>query len=72
MYFDEFNYIRNINGLTGRDIGGCALAVYGSRTSVIIYNALKKNLEEWTLRFNEQDENIVHWERTNSNMKVAN
>lgn len=47
------------------------MAVYGSRTSLIIYNALQKHLEEWTLRFNEEDENIVFWEKTNEKMKVA-
>lgn len=49
-------FFRNISGMTGRDIVGGALAVYGSRTSVVIYNAIKEELEEWTLRFEENDE----------------
>jgi sedoheptulose-bisphosphatase len=30
---------KDINGLTGRDLVGAALAVYGSRTTIILYNA---------------------------------
>lgn len=56
--------------MTGRDIVGGALAVYGSRTSVIIYNQIKKQLEEWTLRFDE-NENNDHWEKTKENIKIA-
>lgn len=55
--------------MTGRDIVGGALAVYGSRTSIIIYNAVSKTLEEWTLRFEENDQ--TYWEKTKENMKIA-
>ena len=30
---------KDINGLTGRNLEGAALAVYGSRTTIILYNA---------------------------------
>jgi len=29
---------KDINGQTGRDLAGSALAVYGSRTTIILYN----------------------------------
>ena len=29
---------KDINGLTGRDLVGAALSVYGSRTTIILYN----------------------------------
>lgn len=28
----------DINGLTGRELQGAALAVYGSRTTIVLYN----------------------------------
>lgn len=49
-------------------VGG-ALAVYGSRTSIIIYNSIKKQLEEWTLRFEEDDSPV--WEKTKENIRLA-
>jgi len=48
---------------------GAALAVYGSRTSIIIYNSISKTLEEWTLRFDDKEE--TYWERTRENIRVA-
>ena len=29
---------KDINGKTGRDLAGAALSVYGSRTTIILYN----------------------------------
>lgn len=55
--------------MTGRDIVGGALAVYGSRTSIIIYNSLSSTLEEWTLRVTEDDEN-EYWEKTKENIRI--
>lgn len=55
--------------MTGRDLVSGALAVYGSRTSIIIFNAVKKILEEWTLRFEEDDK--VVWEKTKEKIKLA-
>lgn len=40
---------RDINGSTGRDLVGAACAVYGSRTSMILYNAQTQKVEELTL-----------------------
>jgi len=40
---------KEIDGLTGRDLVGAALAVYGSRTTIVLYNAQSKKVEELTL-----------------------
>ena len=39
----------DLNGLTGRELVGAALAVYGSRTTIILYNTQNKKVEELTL-----------------------
>lgn len=39
----------NINDCTGRDLVGAALSIYGSRTSILLYNAHSKLVEELTL-----------------------
>ena len=39
----------DLNGLTGRDLVGSALAVYGSRTTIILYNTQSGRVEELTL-----------------------
>lgn len=44
--------------MTGRDMLGAGIAIYGSRTSAIIYNTLKKSLEEWTLRILEDNHGV--------------
>ncbi len=33
---------------------GAALAIYGSRTSIIVYNTNKEQLQEYTLMLNEE------------------
>ena len=38
-----------LNGCTGRDLKGAALAIYGSRTTMLIYNVHSKQVEELTL-----------------------
>jgi len=40
-----------------------ALAVYGSRTSIIFFNTLTSQVEEYTLRVND-DETMYKWEKT--------
>lgn len=40
---------KDINGLTGRDLVGAALAVYGSRTTIVLYNTQNQKVEELTL-----------------------
>jgi fructose-1,6-bisphosphatase len=45
-----------------------ALAVYGSRTSVIIYNSTEKLVQEYTLRVHEDFE---EWEKTKEKIKIA-
>jgi len=39
----------DLNKMTGRDIIGGALALYGSRTNCLIYNAVKDCVDEVTL-----------------------
>jgi hypothetical protein len=46
------------------------LAVYGSRTSIIVFNDISKTLEEWTLRVNEDTEEET-WEKTKENIRVS-
>ena len=48
--------------MTGRDMVGAALGVYGPRTTLIVYNTNKKVIEEWTLREDEKNEQI--WVKT--------
>jgi sedoheptulose-bisphosphatase len=38
-----------MNGCTGREIVGAALATYGSRTCVLVYNELENRVDELTL-----------------------
>src|SRR5437667_5453829 len=38
-----------LDGLTGRDLIGAALAIYGSRTTILTFNAHNKQVEELTL-----------------------
>ena len=38
-----------LNGLTGRNMVGSALAVYGSRTTIVLYNTQSGRVEELTL-----------------------
>jgi len=40
---------KDVNGLTGRDVVGSAVAIYGSRTTLILYNTQNKKVEELTL-----------------------
>eukprot|EP00347_Sterkiella_histriomuscorum_P016003 403354871 len=38
-----------VTGCTGRDLAGAALAIYGSRTTLLLYNSHSKVVEELTL-----------------------
>jgi fructose-1,6-bisphosphatase len=38
-----------VNGSTGRDLVGASLSIYGSRTTIILYNSHSKQVEELTL-----------------------
>jgi sedoheptulose-bisphosphatase len=40
---------KSINGCTGKDLVGAACTVYGSRTSVVLFNTQSKKVEEMTL-----------------------
>lgn len=40
---------QDINGCTGRDLMGAALSIYGSRTTMLLYNTHSKQVEELTL-----------------------
>lgn len=39
----------DVEGLTGRKLVGAALAIYGTRTTILIYNAQSGHVEELTL-----------------------
>lgn len=59
---------KNIEGLTGRDLVGAALSVYGSRTTIVLYNAQSKRVEELTLlRMGTHERWIV----TNPDLKIG-
>ena len=57
-----------MNGRTGREIVGAALAIYGSRTSVLIYNDLKNQVDELTLQKTDSGDYI--WVETKSDIKI--
>ena len=40
---------RELNGCTGRDLVGASLSIYGSRTTMLVYNPLSNEVEELTL-----------------------
>ena len=40
----------SLNGYTGKDIVGSALATYGSRTSIVVYNSLFDRVDELSLQ----------------------
>ena len=39
----------DIIGCTGKEVVGAALSIYGSRTSILIYNTYSRHVEELTL-----------------------
>lgn len=57
-----------MQGMTGRDMVGAALAVYGSRTTIIVFNAKVKKIQEFTLR--EDENGSMYWELTKKNIKL--
>jgi fructose-1,6-bisphosphatase len=58
---------KDINGLTGRELVGAALSVYGSRTTIVLYNAQSKKVEELTLLTMGKHE---RWIVTNPDLKI--
>lgn len=40
---------KNINGTLGKDLVGAAISIYGSRTTVVLYNSQSQKVEELTL-----------------------
>ena len=59
----------DINGMSGREMVGAAVASYGSRTGIIVYNTNNNQVEEWTLRELEGDN--FQWEKTRAKIKVS-
>jgi fructose-1,6-bisphosphatase len=39
----------DLTKMTGRNCAGAALALYGSRTNILVYNAVKDQIDELTL-----------------------
>ena len=49
-----------------------ALAIYGSRTTIIFYNTNTNSVEEYTLRLqNSDNEESAFWEKTKDKIKIA-
>jgi len=59
---------KDINGLTGKDLAGAAVAIYGSRTTIILYNTQNNRVEELTLLKMGSKE---RWIVTNPDLKIA-
>ena len=58
---------KDINGQTGKDLVGAGVAIYGSRTTMVLYNAQSKKVEELTLlRMGKHERWIV----TNPDLKI--
>jgi sedoheptulose-bisphosphatase len=45
----------SLDGFTGKDIVGSALSTYGSRTCIVVYNALSDRVDELTLQKRETE-----------------
>jgi len=58
----------DLNSMTGRDIVGGALALYGSRTNMIVYNANKDSVDEVTLQ--KVGDDTYSWILTNKNIRI--
>jgi fructose-1,6-bisphosphatase len=57
----------NLKEVTGRDLIGAALSIYGSRTTILTFNAHNKHVEELTLlRLN----NKYRWVVTNPKLEI--
>jgi len=59
---------KEIDGKTGRNLVGAALAIYGTRTTINIYNAQSNHVEELTLM---QIGNKKKWIVTNPKIELA-
>lgn len=56
-----------VEGCTGRDLIGAALSIYGSRTTILTFNAHNKQVEELTLL---KIENKFKWVVTNPKCEI--
>lgn len=59
---------KDINGSTGRDLVGAACAVYGPRTSIILYNCQTNKVEELTLM---RSHTKTSWVVTKPHLQIA-
>ena len=55
--------------MSGRDMVGAALAVYGSRTTIIVYNEKMECPQEFTLKEAEDEEE--YWILTKEQIKIS-
>lgn len=53
--------------MTGRDIVGAALACYGSRTNILIYNPETKTVDEATLQMVDKE---MEWVVSRKNIRI--
>ena len=45
--------------MTGRDIVGSVLSLYGSKTNCILYNTLDDSVDEWSLKCENEEEGYI-------------
>lgn len=57
----------DINKMTGRDIVGAALALYGSRTNCLLYNSINDCVDEVTL---QKEGDKLNWVVSKSYMRI--
>ena len=58
----------DLKTMTGRDMVGAALALYGSRTNCLIYNTVKNQVDEVTLQKITDDKSA--WVHSRSNIRI--
>jgi fructose-1,6-bisphosphatase len=58
---------KDIIGMSGKDLEGAGVTIYGSRTSIILYNSQSMKVEELTLLRMGQNE---RWIVTNPDLKI--
>lgn len=55
--------------MTGKDMAGAVLSLYGSKTNCILYNTVENCVDEWSLKLENQEEGYV-WKQTQKNMQI--
>ena len=62
----------DLNTMTGRDMVGAALSLYGSRTNILYYNPETKGVDEATLHMSGDDKDgDLEWIISRKNIQIA-